>query len=144
MIQLIRAGSTPFGTFGTLVVGDLEFVTLECPWEWNRRNVSCIPLGTYRMIWRKTSTSVPPEFDGHTWGLRGGSVDVGRDPWRSGIVMHAVNVLADVEGCIGVGMRFGVIDGKWGIVDSMDALRALYELVGPQDDSIQITQGAVG
>ena len=71
---LKRYGSTPYGTFGELNIRGKVFYTVERQWLDNVRSISCVPLGRYELKWRKTTTSVPENFDSHTWYLVGDSV----------------------------------------------------------------------
>jgi len=97
--------------------------TLELPWKDNKRNISCIPEGTYRVerYWH--------EFFGNCFWVK----DV---PGRTGILIHIGNYAgsinpktkrSDIQGCILPGMKFVDIDGD-GIEDvssSGDAMREL-------------------
>jgi hypothetical protein len=86
--------------------------TLEEPWRDNRKQVSCIPPGTYKCF---------PHDGAHfkdVWQV----LDV---PGRSAILIHAGNTLADTQGCILVGL--GVSPN--GITKSQLALKKLRELL---------------
>lgn len=98
VLELIRVGSSPRGTFGVLRHGDVPFVlTLERPWIDNQQNVSCIPHGRYRC--RKIRS---PRF-GNTYEI----CDV---PNRSHVLFHAGNTIEDTQGCVLVGEEFS---GTW-------------------------------
>lgn len=77
------------GTNGTLLLyGKPVCRTIELPWQGNRRNVSCIPEGRYRLT--RTHTN---RFG---YGLQVLGV-----PDRSGILIHAANDAAtELQGCI--------------------------------------------
>ena len=77
------------GTNGTLLLyGKPVCDTIELPWLDNRRNVSCIPEGRYRLMRTRTR-----HFG---FGLR--VMDV---PGRSGILIHPANDAAtELRGCI--------------------------------------------
>lgn len=79
----------PNGTNGTLFLyGKPLCHTIELPWRDNRRNVSCIPEGRYRLQWSRTRR--------FKMALR--LLDV---PGRSGILIHAANDAAtELQGCI--------------------------------------------
>lgn len=77
------------GTNGKLYHGEqLVCYTIELPWLQNRRNVSCIPEGTYTIRKRHTKT-------------RGNHLIVEEVPDRSGILLHPANdALIQLKGCI--------------------------------------------
>jgi len=127
MATLIRGKSDMQGTFGVLTIfngegASLELQTIELPWKDNRRNVSCIPAGSY--------------FCAQTQSKRFGLVyEVMGVPGRSGILIHAGNVAgdtekgfkADVEGCLLVGMSRGELYGQKAVLESRHALKTLHE-----------------
>lgn len=81
---------TASGTFGVLLVeGRLFCYTLERPFLYNIKNLSCIPIGNYHCSY-------------HVGGTKSGYLlkDV---PDRSGIMIHAGNFIADTAGCILLG-----------------------------------------
>ena len=79
----------PDGTNGELTYeGRLVCHTIELPWLLNRRNVSCIPAGRYRLLSRYTRKH----------GLHLCVADV---PGRSGILLHPANdAKRELLGCI--------------------------------------------
>lgn len=100
--------------------------TLELPNKDNRNSISCIPYGVYRV------TKEPPIPDNDKWGR---SV---RPYWhfrvhevygRNGILIHVVNYVHQLKGCIGVGSRFADLnkDGVPDIEGSGKKLRWLVE-----------------
>lgn len=86
---VLERGYLPGGTNGTLwLYGKPICYTIELPWRGNRRNVSCIPEGRYRL-----GVTRSPRF-----GLR---LYVRGVPRRSGILIHAANDAAtELRGCI--------------------------------------------
>lgn len=91
--------------------------TLERPWLGNKRNLSCIPEGIYRIFYREdTRFSVK-----HAYVLE-------NVPDRKGILIHVANEVSELEGCIAVGVRFGDLLQKSTL--TFDRLR---ELVGARD-----------
>lgn len=64
--------------------------TLEKPFKFNERNVSCIPEGTYKCKKGQNSKGV-------------NVIHVLNVPNRSAIQIHIANTLNDISGCIGVG-----------------------------------------
>jgi hypothetical protein len=79
----------PDGTNGKLMYGgQLVCHSIELPWLQNRRNVSCIPEGSYSLSKRNTKT-------------RGDHLIVNDVPDRSGILLHPANdALKELKGCI--------------------------------------------
>ncbi len=79
----------PGGANGTLLLhGQPLCHTIELPWRDNRRNISCIPEGRYRLAFTKSNRH----------GLR---LKVLAVPGRSGILIHAANDAAtELQGCI--------------------------------------------
>lgn len=98
-LTLRRTADTADGVFGKMFVpGHGTLVTMEEDWRDNERSVSSIPAGTYK-IRRYHSPK------------RGYDVFVLCDvPGRSTIEIHPANTEEDVEGCIGVGLRYGVLN----------------------------------
>jgi hypothetical protein len=87
-LHLIRTYH-PEGTNGVLKHRDTVICqTIELPWRDNRRWVSCIPEGRYRLIRR--------EHFRH-----GDQLAVANVPGRSGILIHPANfALTELQGCI--------------------------------------------
>jgi len=125
-------------TLGNLYVLDkldsIQFkcVTLELPWKKNKRRVSCIPLGEYRVI-KHTS----PKFGKCFW-IR----DV---EGRSEILIHKGNFYTDILGCILVGIDFIDIDNN-GILDvtsSKDTMDELLKIL-PDGFKLEIKESSTG
>lgn len=93
--------------FGVFLIEDKPIaITLERPWLDNKREVSCIPVGTY-IAKRIISPSHGEVFE---------IVDV---PNRTNILIHIGNVLKDSAGCILIGRNFGTwSDGSCCILNS--------------------------
>ncbi len=97
-IVLRRIKRNEIATFGVLLVPNLEapfLVTLELPWLDNRRQVSCIPEGTYPL------TPIDSPKYGSTWLLE-------NVPNRSEILIHVGNYPKDSRGCILAGLAAGL------------------------------------
>lgn len=93
-LLLTRTEATDSFTRGVLEIdGEPAWTTLELPWIDNKREISCIPAGSYTCE-RITS----PKF-GVTWLLQ----DV---PGRSEIVFHEGNTVGDTHGCILLGRLY--------------------------------------
>lgn len=96
---------------------DLPFcVTLERPWRDNRRNVSCIPSGTY-----VCKRIISPKF-GETFEVTD-VVD------RSHILFHKGNLAEDTHGCIIVGELFDPLEGEHAVLSSGKAFREFRHIL---------------
>lgn len=100
--------------------------SLELPWKANQRNISCIPKGTYEVVWGFSPSRM-------RWTYRIQNV-----PGRSGILFHAGNYAykktgkPDIEGCILLGNVFRDLNGD-NVVDignSVVTLRAFEGFLG--------------
>lgn len=110
-VTITREPSQDYGTFGSLsaqFAGRIFVcVTLELPWRNNRRRVSCIPEGRYRVEWSRSGRF------GEVYRV----LDV---PGRSGILIHPGNwagdkfkrLKTDVEGCILLGAKRSTINNQ--------------------------------
>ena len=100
---LERNKSTLHSTTGKLLLVDnknnliLQLQTLERPWIFNERKVSCIPTGTYLV-----KRHISPKF-GQCFKIQ----DV---KGRSDILLHSGNVVNDTLGCVLVGLTSGTVD----------------------------------
>lgn len=123
-LVLERDKSTLHSVTGKLLLLDnknkliLQLQTLERPWVFNERRVSCIPSGTY-LIKRHIS----PKF-GQCFKIQ----DV---KGRSDILIHSGNVVNDTLGCILVGLTSGSEgdNDKAMIYSSRKAMAVLLALI---------------
>ena len=95
-LMLERKNQNRHRTLGELTGPELRLATLEPPWLNNSPRMSCIPVGTYE-IYRSWYNAKNYEV----FELRG-------VPDRSEILIHVGNVPRDTEGCILVGMDWGL------------------------------------
>lgn len=113
MITLTRVASSDKGTFGVLLNGEKPLcVTCEDPWLDNKRNLSCIPAGSYRAAKRLS------EKYGQHWLLE-------EVPGRDLILIHAGNTINDTQGCILVGRSFSHLGGLPSVMQSKEAMAEL-------------------
>jgi hypothetical protein len=91
-LKVVRTNRFSKSLGGDLFV-DGEFVchTLELPWRWNKKNISCIPVGKYRCFWRHDRDRIQVV----DIPCPGGS--------RVAIQFHAGNAPKDSRGCVLVG-----------------------------------------
>ncbi|MFZ7121799.1 MAG: DUF5675 family protein [Eubacteriaceae bacterium] len=116
----------------TLFDGNYElarFYTLERAWLDNKKNESCIPEGTYKVI--------PNNTKAHPDSFRLPDV-----PGRSGILIHSGNYYYHSLGCILLGSNLVDLDkdGKPDISNSKKAMDKLYKLVGLNDFELTIIE----
>jgi hypothetical protein len=111
-LTLLRTQVMAGATMGILL--PLSLATIELPWLSNRVNVSCIPEGSYPIL---------PYHSSH----HGLVYHIQHVPGRSSILIHVANTTADIEGCIGVGMKYGNISNPPSIVYSRRALGLLRD-----------------
>ncbi len=103
---LWRFPSIKDGTFGVMLDDNLPFcVTLERPWVYNQKEISCIPDGNY------TCRRIDSLKFGNTF-------EVTNILGRSEILFHKGNIAEDSHGCIILGEQYEPIMGKNGVVSS--------------------------
>lgn len=103
---LKRVSQIGDATFGVLINGSTPFaVTLEPSWEDNKKNISCIPTGSYSC---KRVNS--PRF-GNTFEI----MDVKN---RTHILFHQGNRERNTEGCVLVAEEFGRLGGEAAVLSS--------------------------
>lgn len=103
-----RNCDTEQGVFGRLFVAAKSWLTVERPDLGNLPNVSCIPTGTYVL---KRSIYYKPTVPYECWEIQ----DV---PDRTLIKIHKGNIDLNVEGCVAVGMKRGMLAGRWAVMSS--------------------------
>lgn len=101
VVQLFRVYSEQ-GTFGTLFTDGFSCATVERPWKDNEQSISCIPEGTYRCEFGKSSRNIP---------ISDKAYEVLNVPKRTSIKIHVANWPEDLEGCIGLGEEVLVVAG---------------------------------
>lgn len=107
---LSRFAYTPYGIFGRLILPGFECFTVEREWKNNEEGKSCIPEGWY--IYQ-------PSFY-HEGKYQTYEILV---PDRTDIKIHKANRAKELQGCIGLGMRLGTINGEWAVMNSGVAFR---------------------
>ena len=135
MILHLKRVYLPTETLGSIYGEDGSLVckTMELPWKENKRSISCIPEGTYTVHKKppipKDDPSTPQDESG---GYKPRSYGHFRFPHvegRSGILIHRITYVKDLQGCIGVGGRFvdWNKDGVPDMADSSSKLQWMYE-----------------
>lgn len=103
-------------TLGKLSTDGLHLCeTLELPWKENKRNISCIPKGTYKMVKRYTAA--------RGWHLR--IINV---PGRSLILIHSGNTHKDIQGCICPGLKRGQIGTENAVLNSRTTVKKVNDI----------------
>jgi Family of unknown function (DUF5675) len=92
--------------------------TLELPWLNNKSRVSCIPVGTYKVVKRDS-----PKYGAH--------FHVQNVPGRDMILIHQGNYHTDILGCILVGQTHADLnhDGLRDVTSSKVTLAVLNKLL---------------
>lgn len=121
----------PHGTYSTLYnqTGRQLCVMVECPWDNNKPNVSCVPAGTYTFSPHKS-----PRF-GDCYVLNAPTLGV--TPYgpslRSHCLMHVANRASELQGCMAPGTHFGVSQGEWAVQNSREAFAGLMKYLGGKE-----------
>ena len=122
-LHLLRIKQRSDATLGVLMIDDYpRLVTLERLWLGNEKDISCIPVGRYRI-----SRVMSKKF--------GETFEVNRVPDRTGILFHAGNIAYDTRGCILLGQRFGVTVGDSMIIESKDAVEWFLRYLSNTDEA---------
>ncbi len=137
---LERLETSDHGTFGVLHLPNRKFFTGELPYRENKHALSCIDLGTYQCQFTHS-----PAFKRNLYVL----LDV-KD--RFGIRIHAANYMGDVmknlksqvNGCIALGERIGMLSGQKAILSSKSAMIEFERLMNGQPFELEIIFGVTG
>lgn len=128
-VRLQRLFTSQHGMFGVWRAPGWSALSIECPWLENIRNVSCIPAGKYRV-----AMSYSLKFKRRMYEV----LDV---PERSGIRLHSGNLGGDrtkglithFSGCIGLGVRQGVLSGQRAVLISAPTVSTFESLMQHKD-----------
>lgn len=120
--NLYRLKRSDQGTRGMLYCEEFQCNTLELPWRDNQRSISCIPPGEYNVEIRMS-----PKYGPIYW--------VKDVPNRSFILIHWGNWAGDeskgyksnVNGCILLGARRGILNNQWAVLNSRITVRRFME-----------------
>lgn len=98
---LTRGPSTPDGTFGDWV-SDSGFSckTVEKPWMDNATDESCIPTGTYQVLWQWS-----PKHKCNVYHLQNVT-------GRVAVEIHSANLEMQLQGCIAPGAATAIFDSN--------------------------------
>jgi len=134
-VEIFRLRRSDQGTEGLLVSGDFHCRTLELPWRGNRRQISCIPPGTYNVEIRLSNKY------GRIYWVR-------NVPNRSYILIHSGNFAGDtskgykthVMGCILLGKKSGYLGGQVAVLNSRITVRAFMEYMDYEPFELRIQE----
>jgi hypothetical protein len=95
-------------------------LSLERGWLDNQTNISCVPLGTYKVVLEYSN-----KFDKELWELK-------NVPNRSECKFHSANYWYDLNGCISLGSRLLDIDkdGYYDIANSTNTMLSFHKVLG--------------
>lgn len=116
LIRAVKERKQTLGSFHVFrgAVEIYEAAAMELPYQGNQANISCIPVGTYKVV-----KAISPRY--------GESFLVKDVPGRSHILIHPGNYNRDTKGCILLGAKFLDInrDGLKDITNSRRMVEAL-------------------
>lgn len=132
-VELFRMKRGDQGTLGMLFYEGFRCYTLELPWKDNKRNISCIPSGSYNVKVR-----LSPRYGKVYW--------VSNVPDRSFILIHSGNWAGDrskkfrshVNGCILLGQKRGLLAGQLAILNSKITIRRFIRKIEFQPFTLNI------
>ncbi len=137
----------PWGTFGKMTVLDRDDPLTWCysleppsfPWvPDNARDVSCIPVGQYRLergVFHRNTEDPSDDYpclvvpDGE---VRDRGRAIGDPPSVPALKIHAGNTLKNTRGCPLTGSTIGFMDGAPAVYGSRKALDRILEAFGVQ------------
>jgi len=121
ILILQRIAQTDKWTIGKLYDNDGAEIcnTLELGWQNNRREVSCIPIGTYKCTTTDEGGKYPV-------------IRVLNVPDRDGIKIHIGNYLTQIKGCILVGTGYVITQEVPAIMNSEKAYQKLLSVIGQE------------
>jgi hypothetical protein len=106
MLTLERFCYGTSGVFGRLRMPEHEWFTCERRWFDNKPYESCIPEGVYPL---EPSRYFRKGYD---------TFEIANVPNRSRILIHVANRPREVLGCVGVGLKLGVLEDEWAVLSS--------------------------
>lgn len=133
-LTLLRYAYLPTMTLGQLMLPGLKLYTMERPWipsaagPGGTPKESCVPDGAYRVT-PHSSAKFPDTYQlaSQSLGvyLQPGDIPAGQKYGRSAVLIHAGNYVADVIGCVAVGMTVRECDEGYMVSSSKAALDLL-------------------
>lgn len=127
-IYVIRQKDNGVETLGDLNYCTFKCDTLELPWKFNKKQISCIPVGAY--LWKKVPATAAIPYP---------HISILDVPGRDGICIHSANYFTQLKGCIAVGDKEVDInkDGQTDVANSKNTFSKLMDLL-PEEGEIII------
>jgi pantothenate kinase len=127
---ILERAYTDIATIGKMrFPSGLVLDTIELPWKDNEQMVSCIPPGQYVMSKRQSGVVNRTSKGKYTIGW-----EVTKVQNRTFIMVHIGNTASNFEGCIGVGLGLGVVNGTWAILNSAKAFDLFMDEMTKHED----------
>lgn len=131
--NIFRIRETDHGTEGILVCNGFHCFTMELPWRENKKNISCIPAGTYNVKIRYSH-----KYRQVYWVMK--------VEGRTYILIHAGNWAGDIakglkthsNGCILTGKYHGRLQGQRAVLLSRVTLRRFMNHMKDRDFILNI------
>ena len=119
-VTLTRKCGSHGGTWGILSYppANLTLHTMERAWVDNKRGISCIPCGRYKVI-----ATMSPRFGRRMYLVLGTSP-------REGIRIHPANLPSQLQGCIALGTAIARYPTTKKLLNSRVAVNRLERLLG--------------
>jgi len=111
------------GRYSILAYQDEVWWVMEREWNFNKRNVSCVPRDEYVLELHHTKKYQ------HTWALIGSGVGhyAHENKPRFACVMHKAVYPSDLEGCMTVCHSIGAAGAALGAPEAWKLVRALFD-----------------
>jgi hypothetical protein len=137
IIKIHRVNQGQHFTLGQCSILDVDLhirfssVSLERGWQNNKKNISCVPIGFYRLEYEYSN-----KFKRNLWELK-------EVPGRSECKFHSANYWRQLNGCISLGTHFKDID-KDNYLDAVNSKRTMdifHEVLKGYTEAILIITG---
>jgi hypothetical protein len=133
--ELLRLRRSDQGTEGILVSSTFNCKTLELPWRYNQKQISCIPPGIYDV-----DLILLKKYGKVYW--------VRKVPDRTSILIHSGNFAGDVSkgfkshvmGCILLGKDMGFLGGQLAILNSRIIVRSFMSYMQYEPFKLRIQE----
>lgn len=119
------------GRFGILSISSQQFASVEQAWRDNVREISCVPLGVYKLV------KYASEKYGNTWALENEDLGVAvyqKGAMRYACLLHHGNWPRNFKGCIGFGEKIAYISGRLGVTNSDSTVNKVLEMLSHEEE----------